>query len=580
MHVLVNLVHLDPPANGGASRIAREVSRLLADHARAGRAGVTFAVGSAFAAQFAAWIDYPEAEVVPCLADGEVSPWLRSLPVDLIVSPLFGAEPFHPGDWPGKVQHLASMPDAQALDMPELFSADESRQRRKTYASLKQASKVVTISEHARQQLIYHLGLTPQQVVVAPLGTDIGRLEADGRSLVDGPYVYYPANDWPHKRHEFLMQVMEHIWRDRPEVKLVLSGGHRSGFATDLIKRHPVASGRIIDVGFVSESQIVNLYRNAEALLFASRYEGFGMPLVEAMACRCPVICSPVTAIPEVAGDAALYINSDDPARWADAFLRTLPAIRDQYIERGVARAAEFSWLRLRQTWEELLGSVYDATPPRTSSGEPTLRLSELQAELLSWSQSVRHLQAAADDRQRLIVTLQRTAAERMDIIQQQEAALNDCQLRLDALRAQQVDRSQTINLLQEMANERLDAIHQLSNAAEERLTAMTELSRAADERLDTIDSLRQTADERLQTISTLSLTADERLAVIDELQRAADERLEVIHSLQASADAFQQAANERLDIIHRLHQPEPPAPPALPSKRKLRLFRREKHTT
>src|SRR5208282_4076800 len=99
-------------------------------------------------------------------------------------------------------------------------------------------------------------------------------------------------------------------------------------------------------------------YRRAEALLFVSEYEGFGMPLVEAMVNHCPVICAPLTAIPEVAGNAALYVNSEDPWAWASAFLEQLPALRSRLIEKGRRQAQNLTWDKMRDGWRAHLMSV------------------------------------------------------------------------------------------------------------------------------------------------------------------------------------------------------------------------------
>ena len=87
-------------------------------------------------------------------------------------------------------------------------------------------------------------------------------------------------------------------------------------------------------------------YRHADALLFPSRLEGFGLPLLEAMAAGCPVVCTDVTSLPEVGGDAALYFSPDDPSEAAAHLARLFTDGRwcQQHIERGRARSADFSW--------------------------------------------------------------------------------------------------------------------------------------------------------------------------------------------------------------------------------------------
>jgi hypothetical protein len=103
---------------------------------------------------------------------------------------------------------------------------------------------------------------------------------------------------------------------------------------------------------------LLTLYQHAEALLFVSQYEGFGMPLLEAMQQGCPVICAPLSAIPEMVGDAAILVDSEKPDDWAEAILTTLPHRRSELIEAGHKRATAFTWAKTRSGWAEVLDSA------------------------------------------------------------------------------------------------------------------------------------------------------------------------------------------------------------------------------
>jgi glycosyltransferase involved in cell wall biosynthesis len=104
-------------------------------------------------------------------------------------------------------------------------------------------------------------------------------------------------------------------------------------------------------VGFVSDAELVTLYRRAVALVLPSRYEGFGLPVLEAMRAGCPVICADSSALPEVAGSAALLFPWDDAAALAAQMTRLVkdPVLRSAQIAAGVAHAARFSWLRVAE---------------------------------------------------------------------------------------------------------------------------------------------------------------------------------------------------------------------------------------
>lgn len=360
---LVNLAYLDPATIGGVGRIAHEISRLLALEANARTTRVIFVVGWRFAGEFARWLG-AAAVIVPYLTRYDFALTCRLLRPDIIISPLFGLEPFQHMN----TRHVAGMPDALALDHPELFSPVDLAYRQQVYTNLSRAFRVVTLSQHARSRLLNHTRLQPEQVVVAPLGADPQEHTGNG-PLPDLPirYVLYPANLWPHKRHELLLKIMTHVWARQPDLHLVLTGG-RSGQdkrrLADLIAANRCPPERVHDFGFVPDAQLALLYHKAEAVLFVSRYEGFGMPLLEAMHHGCPVICAPEAAIPEVVDGAGLFVDGDDPAAWADALLNILPLRRGELVSRGLERAAQFTWAKTRSRWQTVLREAgLDFTP-------------------------------------------------------------------------------------------------------------------------------------------------------------------------------------------------------------------------
>lgn len=377
---LVNLVDLDPPLNGGAWRVAQAVCRMLADHP-----GAVFVVKWAFAAQFHEWLGRTDAKVIPYIATDEtLPPLLRAIQPDCIVSPLFGMQPFD--RFFPDVPHVVAIPDALALDKLDVFTPVQRAGRQRIYDALPQARLIVTVSDYARGRLLHHLPLDEKQVTYIYHGAEGGG--AAPADFMPRPYVYYPANLWPHKRHDLLLRTMKIIWQTRSEVKLVLTGGGRgeSGIAP-LLEKHSIPPENVIDLGYVDDEVIPALYQNAEALLFTSEHEGFGMPLVEAMQNGCPVICAPLTAIPEVAGDAALYVDSDDPAAWARVFLDELPAQREMLIAGGRERAAIFTWAQAQAEWRKALAGV--GLDFGTSGEEMGVPLATVAAELSEWHRRI-----------------------------------------------------------------------------------------------------------------------------------------------------------------------------------------------
>jgi glycosyltransferase involved in cell wall biosynthesis len=355
---LVNFAHLDPPFNGGVSRLAREVALGLLNQTPPS-IRITFVVKMRFANRFKRWLGIQRNIIL--------IPYSRHLPSrfvlqlvrpGLIVSPLFGVEPFVQV---GSTSHIVSIPDTLPLDHPELFSAAEAQARQQSYQYIASAARTITLSKYSRDQLLRHLPLNPEQVQIVELGAD-GLPPPSPKSLINAPYIFYPANTWIHKRHELLLQTMALIWQVRPELKLVLSGGRPPNVNLNHLLSRYAPEEAVIDLGYVSEEKIATLYHHAEALMFTSQYEGFGMPVLEAMHAGCPVLCAPVTSLPEVAGDGALYVPSNTPEAWAKAFLEQLPEQRTHLIQRSQRQAAKFTWKQTRRKWVEAVLSVAGGT--------------------------------------------------------------------------------------------------------------------------------------------------------------------------------------------------------------------------
>lgn len=229
--------------------------------------------------------------------------------------------------------HVTSVLDLQHEVYPTFFSRTELAYRRFAYrASVAGSEFVVTISEHAKETIIERLDVPAERVRVIYLGIDHELLRPG--TVRREPIVLYPANAWPHKNHARLLQAFELIRRERPELRLVLTG---SGLGS--LPQHENVEIR----GHVPRDELVHLYRTAQALVFPSLYEGFGLPPLEAMACGCPVAASNAAALPEILDDACRYFDPTDPEDIAATVLKVLAA-GDALGTRGVARARRFTW--------------------------------------------------------------------------------------------------------------------------------------------------------------------------------------------------------------------------------------------
>jgi glycosyltransferase involved in cell wall biosynthesis len=261
--------------------------------------------------------------------------------LDVVHYPLTVPLPAVRGPW------ATTLHDVQHLDLPQLFSAAERAYRRLAYdRTVRRAHAVIVISEFVRERAVERLGLDPDRVHVAPLGVDRERFHP-GEGTRD-PFVLFPARGWPHKNHARLLEAWPHVRRERPDLRLVLTGGGLDGVV-------PVEGVEVR--GNVTLDQLAGLYRRAACLVFPSRYEGFGLPPLEAMASGCPVAAARAGAIPEVTGDAAVLFDPDDPEAIAAGVLEALDRAGELAVQ-GLERAAAFTWEACAERHEAVYRSL------------------------------------------------------------------------------------------------------------------------------------------------------------------------------------------------------------------------------
>jgi glycosyltransferase involved in cell wall biosynthesis len=257
-----------------------------------------------------------------------------------------------------RLRHVLNVPDLQHQFHPEFFTARAFEERQRTYSeSIRRAGHVCTYTEFTRRTLIERLGADPARTTAVPLAADPIFHPADPAGTEDtlrryglrpGSYLFFPAHTWHHKNHKAALKALE-ILRDRhgSDWMLVCSGGKREAQPEieRLIESRGLA-GNVVFLGYCPREVMPALYAGARCLVFPSLFEGFGLPVVEAMASGCPVVSSNVTSLPEVAGDAALLIDPNDPEAIAEAVWRLTgdAGLRASLVERGLERAALFSW--------------------------------------------------------------------------------------------------------------------------------------------------------------------------------------------------------------------------------------------
>jgi len=220
-------------------------------------------------------------------------------------------------------------------------------------SSARKSALVFTGSEFSRQELIKHYKLHDDRVTSSAYGVDLVRFHPgnDGASAVKalgldpGTYLLTVGRLEPRKNHAGLLRAYSKLSRPRP--KLAIVGQRDFGYLEvfRLIEALDLKD-EVIVFENIEDSLLPALYRHALAFVYPTWAEGFGIPVLEAMASGVPVLTSATTAIPEVAGDAALYLQPEDIESIASSMLKVIsdPGLRSSLIQRGLARASSFTW--------------------------------------------------------------------------------------------------------------------------------------------------------------------------------------------------------------------------------------------
>jgi len=304
---------------------------------------------------------------------------LRNRHVDLLLSVMTDPARAEPG-----IPVVSIVYDLQHCAYPSFFTPAERSHRDAFFERVRRgADAIVCISEFTRLQVIDRLLVDPERVRAIPIAIHdrlphvAEQAVAEVRTrfrLGDDPFALYPANAWPHKNHRLLFVAFARLLRERPEMPLHLVCVGNLFDAEHGFKEEVAAMGlaaRVHLPGFVDDHTLAALWRGAHCLVYPSLYEGFGIPVLEAMYYGVPVICSKVASLPEIAGDAARYVDPTSPAEIVSALAEIVddPALARDLVSRGHQRIGGFS----REHMIEQYLSVIDDT--LTQRGSPITRV-------------------------------------------------------------------------------------------------------------------------------------------------------------------------------------------------------------
>lgn len=332
----LSLLTLVPGQIGGTETYVRGLTRGLAEHGELPyrvflprvAAGAGNGLPEEIATEYRAARTLPQRFAAMGLAAARPGPLRRRLAAaDLVHYPLTIPLP------EDRRPYVVTLQDVLHLDRPELVPRWERALRRVAYdRPVRRAALVIVPSRFSAERIAHHLAVPEARFRVIPHGIDHERL-TPGNAPRER-FLLYPARPWPHKNHERLLEAFALLRRERPELRLVLTGGGHEGRA------YPEG---VEARGLVPADVLRSLLRRASALVFPSLYEGFAFPPLEAMACGCPVAVSDAGSLPEVVGDAAALFEPHDASAIARGIREALERA-SELAPRGVAHAAGFTW--------------------------------------------------------------------------------------------------------------------------------------------------------------------------------------------------------------------------------------------
>lgn len=282
------------------------------------------------------------------------------IPVEVVTGPL---EVFYSPDFAlpptvGSTRTLLTVHDLSFMHHPGAFVPSLQRYlERVVPRSIYRADLVLADSAHTRADLTTLFDVSPEDVKVIYPGVD-SRFQPEPEpgerdrlreryGIGDEPYVLSVGTLQPRKNYVRLIEGFIQFQAEMgPTARLLIAGGR--GWLYDNILAEAQRHESVRLLGFVEDKDLPALYRGASLFAFTSLYEGFGLPVLEAMACGTPVVCSNTSSLPEVAGDSALLVDPHSPDELTEAMIRAFgeEGLQEEMADRGLAQAARFTWER------------------------------------------------------------------------------------------------------------------------------------------------------------------------------------------------------------------------------------------
>jgi glycosyltransferase involved in cell wall biosynthesis len=289
-----------------------------------------------------------------------ISRWLTPMSMtwfepDIVHETYYSRQPYAPR----KAGYIVTIHDMIHEKYPTLVP-DAARETEAKRASIARADLIICVSENTRQDLLNLFDVPPAKTTTVYHGYDLAGIHFEGSCRVEKPprsrsttkeYILYVGNRWAYKNFNNLLKAYANSpWLKQNFNLLCFGGGRLSPEEQCLMATLGVTPEQVMQVSG-SDGELLQAYQGAAAFVYPSLYEGFGIPVLEAMSLDCPVICSNTSSIPEVGGDAVAYFDPESPEDMAGAIERVLHSStrRDELIQLGRQRYLQFSWKKCAQ---------------------------------------------------------------------------------------------------------------------------------------------------------------------------------------------------------------------------------------
>jgi len=234
--------------------------------------------------------------------------------------------------------------------------------------SLRRSAKVIAVSEATKADLVEHYAVSPEKIAVIYNAVDHQQFNLQAKKNTPAvlrkyklpkEYLLFVGTIEPRKNIIGLLNAYAAGYVEH-KLPLVIVGGEGWNDTAIEDKFRLLSNLPVYRIGFVADDELPALYAGAVAFVYPSFYEGFGIPVLEAMACGCPVVCSDVSSLPEVTGEAAMMVDPNNEAELASAIseIAANPGLRKQLTEAGIKQARKFSWEKSAKLLSEVIDEV------------------------------------------------------------------------------------------------------------------------------------------------------------------------------------------------------------------------------